>query len=110
MDDEILSLGQTLIRMGINNGWWIENDRIHWVKEYEGYKPTEEEVIKKRDQLVKQDDYKRKRAKEYPPIEEQLDMLYHDIKNGATLDKEGRFFTTINKVKEKNPKKTRKTL
>ena len=42
------------------------------------------------------------RAKEYPKIAEQLDMLYHDIKNG-TLDS-GAWIQTIEAVKTQYPK------
>ena len=43
------------------------------------------------------------RKKEYPSIEEQLDKLFHDIKN-ETLDKNGDFYNAISGVKEKYPK------
>tara|TARA_B100000287_G_scaffold390618_1_gene401668 strand:+ start:484 stop:855 length:372 start_codon:yes stop_codon:yes gene_type:complete len=43
------------------------------------------------------------RKNEYPAIGEQLDKLYHDIKNG-TLDSEGEFFTALNAIKNKHPK------
>lgn len=47
--------------------------------------------------------YKTDRQSAYPPIEEQLDKLYHDINNG-TLDTTGEFFTALNTVKTDNPK------
>ena len=47
--------------------------------------------------------YKYDRQLAYPPIEEQLDKLYHDINNG-TLDNTGEFFTALNTVKTDNPK------
>tara|TARA_R110000803_G_scaffold206713_1_gene274151 strand:- start:11 stop:376 length:366 start_codon:yes stop_codon:yes gene_type:complete len=43
------------------------------------------------------------RKKEYPSIEEQLDKLFHDIKNG-NLDKNGHFYKAITEVKDKYPK------
>jgi len=43
--------------------------------------------------------YKRNRAKEYPSIQEQLDMQYHDKINGTTTWQD-----TINAVKTKYPK------
>lgn len=39
----------------------------------------------------------------YGGIEEQLDMLWHDIEAG-TLDKTGGFYTFIKEVKDANPK------
>ena len=43
--------------------------------------------------------YARKRAKEYPPMADQLDMQYHDAVNGTTTWKDA-----IAKVKSDNPK------
>ena len=43
------------------------------------------------------------RKKEYPAIEEQLDKLFHDIKN-ETLNKNGDFYNAIAAVKHKYPK------
>ena len=43
--------------------------------------------------------YQRDRAKEYPSIQEQLDMQYHDNVNGTTTWKDA-----IAKVKSDNPK------
>lgn len=46
--------------------------------------------------------YKDQRSAEYPDITDQLDMLYHDIKNG-TLDT-GNWLQAIEAVKAKYPK------
>ena len=43
------------------------------------------------------------RQANYGGIEEQLDMLWHDINNG-TLDKNGAFYTHIKAVKDGAPK------
>ena len=48
-------------------------------------------------------EYKRKRAKEYPPLKEQLDMLWHSIDKG-NLDKTSDFYTTNKAVKNKYSK------
>ena len=45
---------------------------------------------------------KESRAKQYPSIAEQLDMLWHAIDSG-TLDKSSDFYTTLKAVKEQNP-------
>ncbi|MBT8449404.1 MAG: hypothetical protein KJO69_06920 [Gammaproteobacteria bacterium] len=41
--------------------------------------------------------------REYGPLEEQLDKLFHDIDSG-TLDKTGQFYTYIKGVKDDIPK------
>ena len=47
-------------------------------------------------------DYKEERQKEYPPIDEQLDQLYWDLKNGR-LDT-GNWIQNITKIKLKHSK------
>ena len=44
-------------------------------------------------------DYQKKRAKEYPSIQDQLDMQYWDKKNGTTT-----WVDAVAKVKSDNPK------
>ena len=63
--------------------------------------PTEEEIQKKFEELKADYDSKEyQRLREYPPIEEQLDMLYWDRMNGTE-----RWIQAIKKVKDKHPKK-----
>jgi hypothetical protein len=45
---------------------------------------------------------KETRAKQYPAIGEQLDMLWHAIDSGS-LDKDSEFYKTLKAVKEQNP-------
>lgn len=44
-----------------------------------------------------------KTARQYPPIGDQLDMLWHAIDNG-TLNKTSDFYTAIKAVKDAHPK------
>lgn len=46
--------------------------------------------------------YERNREKEYPSIKDQLDMLYHDLKEGNLNN--GTWMTAITAVKENHPK------
>jgi hypothetical protein len=67
--------------------------------------PTEMEVMAEVTRLQSQyddEEYKELRKKEYPLIGDQLDMLYHDIKNG-TLET-GNWIQSVEFVKEKYPK------
>lgn len=73
---------------------------VVWVDERE--KPTEDAVIAEMarlDQEYIDQAYARKRALEYPSIQEQLDMLYWDSVNGTTT-----WADAIADVKTKNPK------
>ena len=63
--------------------------------------PTEEEIQKKLEELKADYDSKEyQRLREYPPIKEQLDMLYWDRMNGTE-----RWIQAIKSVKDKHPKK-----
>ena len=67
-------------------------------------KPTEQEI---EDEIVRlQAEYEAKeyqRLRQYPPIGDQLDMLWHAIDNG-TLNKTSDFYTAIKAVKDAHPK------
>jgi hypothetical protein len=69
-------------------------------------KPSESDVNAKITELKKaytDAQYKRDRAKEYLPLKEQLDMLWHAIDAGK-LDKTSDFYTTNKAVKDKYSK------
>ena len=59
---------------------------------------VEEEIIKLKAEHDAQE-YARNRASEYPPIGDQLDMIYKDMKNGTTTHAEA-----VEAVKTKYPK------
>ena len=48
-------------------------------------------------------EYQRQRQPEYPPIGDQLDMLWHALDDG-TLDKTSTFYTSLKATKDKYPK------
>jgi hypothetical protein len=48
--------------------------------------------------------YSTKRAREYPQLGDQLDMIWHAINQGIPLDKNGEFYKSIAAVKSKYPK------
>jgi hypothetical protein len=69
-------------------------------------KPTEAEIAEEITRLQEEYDakeYARKRAVEYPALNEQLDMLWHAIDEGK-LNKYSDFYKTLKSVKEKYPK------
>lgn len=71
----------------------IEGDQI----------PLDQNLIDAMNAEVVATQYQNDRRNEYPDIKEQLDKLYHDIRNG-TLDNTGNFFTSIKAVKDAHPK------
>lgn len=60
--------------------------------------PTWEEL----EQQIKLLQVKEIRAKSYPTIADQLDMLWHAIDDGS-LDKNSEFYLKLKQVKEQNP-------
>ena len=84
-----------------NSNWYLEGetyDKLVWT-DTEKSKPTEEEIneeIVRIRQTVVDTQYQRNRAKEYPSIEDQLDIIYH---NGIEAWKQA-----IDDVKNKHPK------
>jgi hypothetical protein len=67
-----------------------------------GPKPTEKEISKyvvEYEAYLKNTQYRKDRKKEYPRIEEQLDMQYHDLEEGTKT-----WQKAIAEVKKKYPK------
>lgn len=67
--------------------------------------PTWDEVIARYDEyVVEYNAYEGKRARNYPALKEQLDMLYHAIDDGLLGDaaKTSDFYTTLKTIKDEN--------
>jgi hypothetical protein len=63
---------------------------------------TESQILQEMIKLQEQwedNEYQRLRAREYPTIQDQLDMQYHDSVNGSTT-----WLDAVNAVKQKYPK------
>jgi hypothetical protein len=45
-----------------------------------------------------------KRSSEYPSVEEQLDMLFHELSSKGSIDDTGEWYNTILTIKDNNPK------
>lgn len=66
--------------------------------------PTEAEITTADAEWHTENDYKNNRRPEYPDIGDQLDMIWHLIDSGGTLDKTSDFYTSIKVVKDAHPK------
>jgi hypothetical protein len=91
------------------NALWIlrgtEYSEIDW-KDSTQTKPTQEEIDAEITRLQVEYDareYQRQREPNYPPIKDQLDMLWHAIDSG-TLDKSSDFYTALKSIKAQYPK------
>lgn len=49
-------------------------------------------------------DHAKRRAEEYPSVQEQLDMLWHGMNQG-TMEKVEPFYSSIKAVKDKYPRR-----
>mgnify|MGYP003383829674 CR=1 FL=1 len=81
-----------------NSDFYIQH--VCYPNDYNGLRPTQDEVENKANEMWS--DYlsvKYQRDRQYPPIEEQLDMLYWDMKNGTST-----WATTVDKIKNDFPK------
>jgi hypothetical protein len=75
---------------------------IHWKENFNLTEEQQIELVAKEQELRAEYDnkeYQRKRASEYAPLAEQLDMQYHDVQDGTET-----WLTHIRDVKAKDPK------
>ncbi len=102
----MIKISTALMSLAPNAKFSIEDndyDKIVWISDDE--KPTKAKVeaeVLRLEQEALANQYKTQRSQAYPKIADQLDMLYHDIKNG-TLDS-GAWIQTIEAVKTQYPK------
>ena len=86
----------------ISRGGIIWNE---WIDKEGREPPTNQETgleLIRQNKIYAYYEYERNREKQYPDIKEQLDNLYHDIKNNNLSD--GEWIKSIDKVKSDNPK------
>ena len=87
---------------GFANGDRYEN--LIWMSGDSYTQPTEEDCVQKLAELnyeYEVNEYQRQRAAEYPSMEDQQDMQFHDAINGTTTWKDA-----IRAIKDKYPKQT----
>ena len=99
-----MDLTKAILSLRPGAQWMLrDNDynSLEWVDTIQA-KPTEEEIAAEIVRLQAEYDnkqYQRDRAPEYPPLAEQLDMLYHDRINSTDT-----WMEAIQAVKNKYPK------
>jgi len=85
--------------------WEVDSESfLVWEDSEENSPPTFEEIseeLKRQVEVFNSYWYVRERINSYPPIEVQLDMLYHDIKNNNLAN--GKWIQAIDNVKEIYP-------
>ena len=84
---------------GVYENLIIHNDSIT--------KPTEQECIDGVAALQSEWDaqeYARDRVDAYPDMQEQFDLLYHELETSGSLTTSGSWFNTVKAVKDANPK------
>ena len=84
-----------------NSSFSVEGEIINW-GDTNNAQPTQQEIDDKIAELQAEynaQEYARNRSSEYPSWQEQMDMQYHDAKNGTTTWQEA-----VEAVKTKYPK------
>lgn len=94
-----------VLRPGVRR-WDLSNTTFVGWEDDEGREPPtweeiQEEIIREV-KIYNYYLYERNRELEYPSIQDQLDMIYHDLKKGNLND--GTWISAIDKIKEKYPK------
>lgn len=98
-------LTKALVSLYPGAQWTLNGDQysgLEWLPGNDKPKPTQEELEAEADRLHQvwlNNQYQRDRAKEYPAIADQLDMLYHDKLDGTTTWQDA-----VQVVKDKYPK------
>ena len=94
------------LRPGCKYDLSAENGSYHFLEwQHDSKPPTKEEIqaeLLREVGVYEYYVYERNREKQYPDLKEQLDMLYHDIKEDNLNN--GRWIQTITAIKESNPK------
>ncbi len=94
---------KAILKINPNAQVSINADDINQITWHNGTTPISKEDIEAKKIELQADydakQYQRDRAKEYPSIQEQLDMQYHDNVNGTTTWKD-----SIAQIKIDNPK------
>jgi len=94
---------EAILKINPNACCVVKNDDINNIEWHNGTKPIPaNEILAKQQELITEynsNKYQRDRAKDYPSIQEQLDMQYWDKINGTN-----KWQQAINAVKQKYPK------
>lgn len=97
-EDGILNL-VTKIKIDNNLDFIIVPDNFNYQKDITLQDNTIVKMDMNKSQIEESLTYSEKRAIEYPPIEEQFDLLYKDMRNNTT-----NWQDTIKSIKDKYPK------
>ena len=100
-----MSIEQALHALTPKAEWVLRGTEIEWL-DTEQTQPTDSEIQAEITRLQAEYDskqYARDRAKDYAPLADQLDMLWHAIDQGIDL-KQSDFYTGNKAVKDAHPK------
>ena len=84
--------------------WVLRGDELEWLDTTQT-QPTDAEIqaeVTRLQAIYDNNQYQRDR--QYAPTGDQLDMLWHTIDEGGTLDKTSEFYIANKAVKDANPK------
>lgn len=105
----MIMISKALRSLYPNSQYTIENEdinKIYWISNPPQTLASIEELhaeVARLEALELSNAYQYTRKTEYPPIADQLDMLWHAIDSGS-LDKNSDFYKSLKAVKDANPK------
>ncbi len=98
-----IDIATTILSINPNAQIVVRGDNVNTIEWHNGTTPIPaNEILAKQQELITEynsNQYQRDRAKDYPSIQEQLDMQYWDKINGTN-----KWQQAINAVKQKYPK------
>ena len=100
----MIDFTKALISLRPNAEWSAVDNEVTWLDTTQT-QPTDAEIqaeITRLQTIYDNNQYQRDRN--YAPTGDQLDMLWHTIDEGGTLDKTSEFYTANKAVKDANPK------
>jgi hypothetical protein len=98
-------IGEALYSLVPLAQWVVRDDVIEWLSN-DIPRPSDEDITAERirlQQIHDSKEYQRVRADKYPPIADQLDMLWHAMDSGV-LPKYDPFYNALKAVKDQYPK------
>ena len=100
----MIDFTKALISLRPNAEWSAVDNEVTWLDTTQT-QPTDAEIQAEITRLQTiHDNNQYQRDRNYAPTGDQLDMLWHTIDEGGTLDKTSEFYIANKAVKDANPK------
>ena len=106
MDNTAHINNQAFIAVFDTTGYFSGEEMFLYDKETEKFVKSDlpqEEVRAEFDRLYSKDQALNNRVNSYPSVTDQLDMLFHELRETGTISSSGNWYNLIEEVKTNNP-------